>query len=91
MVSMALNDELPRSTKIFECGTDSYWITAARWESEFNDCYEIGIRSRKDTREFHLLQGNWRTESALKNAMECVRILLNGGMTPTEVRYFAAD
>lgn len=86
-----MENNLPRSTKIDECGTDQYWITAARWESEFNDCYEIGIRSRKAFREFHLIQGGWRTESSLRNAMECVRILLNGGITPTEIKFFVGE
>ena len=73
---------------------DGMGVDPHRWQCEAHDRVfdpVIGIRSRKAFREFHLIQGGWRTESSLRNAMECVRILLNGGITPTEIKFFVGE
>ena len=76
---------LPRSENLGRYESEEYFITAAEWESQYNHCYEIGIREKKNHSAFTLLQGNWDAET-VKIAAMAVTKLLDNGFDPQALR-----
>lgn len=77
----------PHSKPVGRREARDYWVTAAGWAPDGPECgysYEIGIR-RKSDGAFWLIQGRWRSEALIRTVAEAVRIMLDGGITPTEI------
>ena len=79
-----MDTTIPSSRQVAIKSAEAYWVTAGEWNGIYGTSYEIGIRQKSNREQFWLIQGRWNERTIVK-AAEAVMILLNGGLTPTEI------